>query len=183
MFVANPFKFTKATLDGTKRGSLQLKPYKKVERHLWETHSDDRQWEDLGELWEDRESGLVGDTHGDTSRSHHGKNYSRGSQDRRQDQMVYHTKSLKCPKILEHLWRHDITWQHASSEERWERPAKGKAQNMMNSWQNSETKVVNLELPIGDRMQRVSCTFSVATGFFFGGGGLGVTGKLHLEEW
>ena len=29
MFVANPFKFTKATLDGTKRGSLQLKPCKK----------------------------------------------------------------------------------------------------------------------------------------------------------
>ena len=51
MFEANLFKFTKATLDGTKRVSLQLKPCKKkVERHLWETHSDNRQWEDLGEL-------------------------------------------------------------------------------------------------------------------------------------
>lgn len=30
---------------------------------------------------------------------------SRDSQDRRQDLMVYHTKSLKCPKILEHLWK------------------------------------------------------------------------------
>ena len=29
MFVVNLFKFTKATLDGTKRGSLQLKPCNK----------------------------------------------------------------------------------------------------------------------------------------------------------
>ena len=48
MSEANPYKFTKTTLDGTKRGSLQSSK-EEVERHLWETHSDDRQWEDLGE--------------------------------------------------------------------------------------------------------------------------------------
>ena len=48
MSEANPYKFTKTTLDGTKRGALQS-PKEEVERHLWETYSDDRQWEDLGE--------------------------------------------------------------------------------------------------------------------------------------
>ena len=50
-------------------------------------------------------------------------------------------------------------------------------------------KAVNLQLPTGDRVQRIACTFSVATVFFifflslFIFFVLGVTGKPHLEEW
>ncbi|XP_063442557.1 uncharacterized protein LOC134722855 [Mytilus trossulus] len=47
MFVANPYKFTKATLDGTKAG-LVKSTTEKLEKHLSETHSDERQWEHLG---------------------------------------------------------------------------------------------------------------------------------------
>ena len=47
MFVANPYKFTKTTLEGTKAGTLQSSK-EEVEQHLSETHSDENQWEDLG---------------------------------------------------------------------------------------------------------------------------------------
>ena len=39
MFVANPYKFTKTTLEGTKAGPLQSSK-EEVEQHLSETHSD-----------------------------------------------------------------------------------------------------------------------------------------------
>ncbi|CAC5393840.1 unnamed protein product [Mytilus coruscus] len=42
-----PYKFTKATLDETKAGSVQSTK-DEVEKHLSETHSDERQWEHLG---------------------------------------------------------------------------------------------------------------------------------------
>ena len=47
MFVANPYKFTKTTLERTKAGTLQSSK-EEVEQHLSEKHSDENQWEDLG---------------------------------------------------------------------------------------------------------------------------------------
>ena len=107
MFVANPYKFTKSTLDGTKAGSLQSSK-EEVERHLSETHSDERQWEDLGNCeriesvpepeipmdtkepsWKEV-ADIVKKARSGSAPGPNGVPYK-----------VY----KKCPKILKHLWR------------------------------------------------------------------------------
>ena len=47
MFEANPYTFTKPTLEGTKAGHLQSSK-EEFEQHLSEKHSDENQWEDRG---------------------------------------------------------------------------------------------------------------------------------------
>ncbi|VDI43858.1 Hypothetical predicted protein [Mytilus galloprovincialis] len=72
MFVANPYKFTKATLDGTKAVSVK-RTKEEVEKHLSETHSDERQWEHLGNC--ERIENVPEPEIPMNIRDHHGKKY------------------------------------------------------------------------------------------------------------
>ena len=105
MLVANPYKFTKLTLDGTKAGSLQSSK-EEVERHLSETHNDERQWEDLGHC-ERIES--VPEPEMDTKEPS-GKEVADIVKKARSGSAlgpngVPYKVYKKCSKILKHLWR------------------------------------------------------------------------------
>ena len=106
-FVANPYKFTKTTLEGTKAGTLQSSK-EEVEQHLSETHSDENQWEDLGHC--DRiekvpEPVIPMDTKEPTRKEIVDiVKKSRSASTPRQNGIPYKVYN-KCPRILKHLWR------------------------------------------------------------------------------
>ena len=124
MFVANPYKFTKATLDGTKAGSVKSTK-EEVEKHLSETHSDERQWEHLGNCdrienvqepeipmntkepsWKEV-SDVVKKARSASSPGPNGIPYK-----------VY----KKCPKILKHLWRLlKVVWRKGKIPSCWQK--------------------------------------------------------------
>ena len=107
MFVANPYKFTKTTLEGTKAGTLQSSK-EEVEQHLSETHSDENQWEDLGHC--DRiekvpEPVIPMDTKEPTWKEIVDiVKKSRSASAPGQNGIPYKVYK-NCPRILKHLWR------------------------------------------------------------------------------
>ena len=92
MSEANPYKFTNLKQHSTgQKGEHYRAQKQEVERHLWETHSDDRQWEDLGECeMIVAEPEILKKPRAVSEPGHNGLPCQ-----------VY----KKCLKILKHLWR------------------------------------------------------------------------------